>query len=55
MTKTNLIGVNFAGALLIAANLKNTDLSGANFIGADLRDTDLRGADLEYSIFLIQQ
>lgn len=54
LTKTDLIGANFAGALLIAANLRNTDLTGANLIGADLRDADIRGANLSKSLFLTQ-
>ena len=54
LTKYNLCGADFRGALLIASNLSYSDLSGADFIGADLRDTNLSSSDLSRSIFLTQ-
>ncbi|APF21403.1 pentapeptide repeats family protein (plasmid) [Clostridium butyricum] len=54
LTKYNLCGADFRGALLIASNLSYSDLSGADFIGADLRDTGLSSSDLSRSIFLTQ-
>ncbi len=54
LRRTNLIGADFSGALLIAADLRGNNLSGTNFIGADTRDMDIRGANLKESIFLTQ-
>lgn len=54
LRKSNLVGADLRGALLIAANLRDVDLTGADLIGADLRDTDVSGANLKNSIFLTQ-
>ncbi|MEG0265375.1 MAG: pentapeptide repeat-containing protein [Erysipelotrichaceae bacterium] len=52
--KQKIYGVDFRGALLIAANLSDCELIGCDFIGADLRDTNIKGANLSQSIFLTQ-
>ncbi|WP_090440695.1 pentapeptide repeat-containing protein [Natronincola peptidivorans] len=54
LRKINLMGEDLAGALLIAADLRESDLRGTNLIGADLRDADIRGANLTESLFITQ-
>lgn len=54
LRKTNLIGANLSGGLLIASDLRGNNLTGANLIGADMRDANIRGANLEKSLFVTQ-
>lgn len=54
VSRHDVRGTCYRGALLIGANLSGQDLSYVDFMGADVRDLDVRGAVLTDSLFLTQ-
>jgi len=54
VSRHDVRGTCYRGALLIGANLSVQDLSYVDFMGTDVRDLDVRGAMLTDSLFLTQ-
>lgn len=54
VSRHDVRGTCYRGALLIGANLSGKDLLYVDFMGADVRDLDVRGAVLIDSLFLTQ-
>lgn len=54
LTRHDVRGTCYRGALLIGANLRGQDLSYVDFMGADVRGLDVRAAVLTESLFLTQ-
>ncbi|MDL5376548.1 pentapeptide repeat-containing protein [Exiguobacterium mexicanum] len=54
LSRHDVRGTCYRGALLIGANLRGQDLSYVDFMGADVRDLDVRGAVLTDGLFLTQ-
>lgn len=54
MSKKDVRGMCYRGALLIGTNFRGQDLSYVDFMGADVRDMDVRGAEMTNSLFLTQ-